>query len=82
MIVSKIVPIVEDNDANLLRPGEDLDGYESDVDAQDDMSGEIAPLEDAATPTRDEDEDDESGDTVTSAFMDAIGGVVAWKREY
>lgn len=67
--------MVDDDDANLLTAGEDRGDYESGVDAPKDMTGEIESLEDGPMIVLDDDEvEDDSVDSVTSAFMDAIGG--------
>lgn len=78
-IVSNIVPMLDDDDVNLLDAGEDMDDYESDTDVPSDMAGEIAPLDDIQPfPQEEEEEDDadDNTDRVTDAFMTAIGGAV------
>ncbi|TYZ57106.1 hypothetical protein PybrP1_009551 [[Pythium] brassicae (nom. inval.)] len=76
MVVTNIQPVLDDDDVNLLADGEDINDYHSDVDTRDGMVGEIPPLEGSTPSPPDADEEYESVDRVTEAFMEAIGGAV------
>lgn len=75
---SRIVPVLEDDDVNVLGPQEKLDDYGSDRDTPDDLQDEVGVQENIQENILEvqspEDEDDE--DLITEGFLEVIGGSV------